>query len=252
MSSTAAAGTDARQSRDDVKACLTAAAIVAGSGFGALSLIWLAGDWPRRPGLYDYWTTTLGDGVLLPTFASLLVLAHRRLPATPGEDSAVLIGAIIGACAAALLQLTWLASADKPLNWTFKAAHRFNVAGDYHAVFMVAAAAFFGGMVALAGRRIWVLRRGDFPAAVEVARSRALALAGAVTLSFLMLAVVDDARAHSLTGATLLAAAGASVGWVVALAVVLGGALRHALRGVLVAMIAAVAVAGVAVVVGAL
>lgn len=71
-----------------------------------------------------------------------------------------------------------------------------------------------------------------------------------MTLSFFMLLVVDDARAHSLTGATLLAASSVCGGWLVALALVLGRAFRYALRGALISICTASALASVALLAG--
>lgn len=73
---------------------------------------------------------------------------------------------------AVTLQFAWLASADRPLNWTFASAHSFNFAGAFHAgFFTVVAAAFFGGVLALVAWRLRVLRRQDRLAALAIAQS---------------------------------------------------------------------------------
>ena len=124
-------------------------ALVAGgslfvTGFGALAT--LSRFYPKPedvPGLTDYLSATWGDSLLLPTSLAGLVYAYRSLPSV--EDRAlVVIGAVGGAAGGVLTQIQWLRDDNPQLNWTLPAAHVFNGAGVYHAVFLTLASSAFG------------------------------------------------------------------------------------------------------------
>jgi len=122
---------------------ITGAAIFV-AGFGVMNALWRLGDWPKDiRGLWDYRSATIGDGLLLPVAAGILVSARQRLPPAAKERALAAVFAVVGATAGAASQYVWLGDDHPELNWTFPEAHRFNAAGWYHAVFLTAASSFF-------------------------------------------------------------------------------------------------------------
>jgi hypothetical protein len=192
------------------------------AGFGALNAFWQLGDWRRDvPGLWDYRSATIGDGVLLPLAAGVLVAAGSRVPTAPRERIAITSAGILGATAGALLQIAWLRDPSPQLNWTLPAPHTFNAPGLYHAAFLTVASGLFSAWTM---RVLWRVRRhrSQDPARIEaMLRSPVAALLIGCLAGFVGLVVLDsyptrDAAASvssllwSVAG-TLLA--GAVVAW---------------------------------------
>jgi hypothetical protein len=116
-------------------------------------VLWIAGDWKRDvPGLFDYRSATVGDGLLLPALAACLVAGIRALPASPAATRprrlrASIVGATLaGAALGAGTQALWLLDASPRLNWTLPRPHAFSVAGWYHAAFITLACGTFAGL----------------------------------------------------------------------------------------------------------
>jgi hypothetical protein len=148
------------------------------AGFGAMNLFWRFGTWRRDvPGLWDYRSATIGDGILLPIAAGLLVTAGDQLRPASGEMRAVSAATVTGVLVAAVLQWVALRDNNPQPNWTLPAPHTLNIAGWYHAALLVVASGFFA---AFAMRVVWRARayRAVSPESVE----KLLASPGATVL----------------------------------------------------------------------
>src|SRR5690348_459732 len=67
------------------------------AGFGVFSVAWYLGQWRKDvPGFWDYRSPTIGDGVLLPVAAALLVVAGNSLPAVPREKLVAVVAGAVG------------------------------------------------------------------------------------------------------------------------------------------------------------
>ena len=138
------------------------------AGFGILAALWFSrAIWAplppeRLPGLFDYPSAYLGDSLLIPTAAVLLVAGARALPSVSRERAIAAIGAMVGASSLAALQVLWLVDDHPRRNWTLPAPHRFDLAGAWHAMYSVAIAAplLAGVIVLLAYRMNSALRVG--------------------------------------------------------------------------------------------
>jgi hypothetical protein len=163
------------------------------AGFGALFLFWGLGDWSRDlPGLWDYRSATIGDGLLLPVAAAALVAAARKLPAARYESLVVSGAAVLGLGAGVVLQLAWFWDPQPQLNWTIPAPHTFNTPGYYHAAFLIAASGFFSAWVTLV---LWRFRhcRAEHPKEVQAMLcSPVTALLIACLVGFTGLVVLDS------------------------------------------------------------
>jgi hypothetical protein len=168
------------------------AATIAASGFGALLLIYLLGDWTVGPGLLYFRSATWGDGLLLPAMASTLLAIARSHTPRPREH--VLAGAcgFLGGAAGTILQLSWLADPKPRLNWTFPAVGLFNAAGVYHAVFLALCSGLLSATLGLAlirSRGAWSLPAAS-PHAAETSARWIFVLCCA--FSFLALLIADN------------------------------------------------------------
>lgn len=129
------------------------------AGFGAMNLFWFFGAWRRDvPGLWDYRSATVGDGLLLPVAAAILIGAGNRLPQAPQERPFIGGTAVVGAICGTVLQVAWLQDPHPQLNWTIPQSHVFNAPGWYHAGFLVAASGFFAGAMM---RVLWRARQAE-------------------------------------------------------------------------------------------
>lgn len=114
------------------------------AGFGVMNVFWILG--PRDDslrGLYDYRSATVGDGLALPLVA--FGLAGASALVSPSKWR-FWIG-MLGATLAVATQAAWLVDPSPELNWTLPEAHKFNMAGWYHAAFMVAGGFALGWLV---------------------------------------------------------------------------------------------------------
>jgi hypothetical protein len=108
-------------------------------GFGALNVfsVLLPYD-PALRGLYSYFSSSVGDALLLPTMTFFLVRASlSRMPRNRIVTLATAIGALVGFGGGLALQIAWLSDPLPELNWTLPAPGVFNAAGWYHAAFLV-------------------------------------------------------------------------------------------------------------------
>lgn len=180
------------------------AALIAGSileaGFLVLLGLWLTREsWSDHdltylPGLFDYPSATLGDGLLLPLSAGLILAGLMSLPRTPRDRSVGVGFASAGAVVAATVQFLWLRDDDPGLNWTLPEPHLFNLAGWWHAVYFVAVASYFAATVALVAWRAHSARRTDQRAVVRaVLSSSGAGFALGALLSYSALAGIDSA-----------------------------------------------------------
>jgi hypothetical protein len=195
---------------------------VLAAGFIALAVFYsvLPHD-TALPGLFDFLSATWGDGLALPVMSGALVFAIGRLPPTP-RDLPVSIGAgLLGASLGVATQVQWLRADAPRLNWTLPRPHHFNVAGDYHAVFLVAMCALTAALWALV-----LLRFALAPGRLAVRRSAVAAclLAAAAGVAFVVLLVVDSQTDRSRAGTATVTAAGVGVGLVLVVVAIMTAA----------------------------
>lgn len=119
---------------------LAAGVVIFISGFGAMYLFWITGEYPSElPGLFFYYSSAIGDSILLPIIGAGFILfflnSDHILTATQKRIAAAF--GIAGALFGAALQISWLADPDIILNWTIPKTHYFNAPGWYHAAFLV-------------------------------------------------------------------------------------------------------------------
>src|SRR5258706_12394180 len=85
------------------------AALVFVCGFGALNLFWFLGSWPHDVlGLWDFRSATLGDGLLLPTAAAILVLGITNFQPATHERMVAGLCAAVGAAGGLLQQIAFV------------------------------------------------------------------------------------------------------------------------------------------------
>jgi hypothetical protein len=129
--------------------------------------------------------------------------------------------AVAGVLAGTALQVSWLNEPQPRVNWTLPAAGTFNLVGWHHAVFLIAACAFFAGASSAAVIRLRRESRSDTaasaPTAVAAAHVRSLGLVAVLFpgLAFTALLAEDNAAGDHvwayamvwLVGLTVLAIA---------------------------------------------
>lgn len=186
------------------------------SGFGALlTFSFVVSSRAALPGLFDFWSATWGDGLLLPVSAAALVYSLTKLqPPGRHERLIMVIAAATAAAAGAATQIQWLRDNHPRLNWTLPRPHHFNAAGIYHAIFLVAASATFAVLWAGVLLRLTAARR--LPRTSQAGRcqvSVALMIALSTGLGFVVLLALDNRpSAGTRAGhATVLAAATATI-----------------------------------------
>lgn len=109
-------------------------------GFGAMYLFWIFGTYPKElPGLFSYYSSGIGDSIFLPILSAgfTMFFLNSEYKLTKKQKIAPIVFSIIGAVSGIALQTSWLINPDIGLNWTIPKPHYFNVAGWYHAVFLV-------------------------------------------------------------------------------------------------------------------
>lgn len=117
-------------------------------GFGALAIIASTTEQPTGlPGMWDYWSGTIGDGILLPLVCAGLVSGVSRLKtlAVPGFRLGTALACLVGATAGAVSQATWLLDPNPRLNWMIIEVNTLSFAGWYHLVFLIITSAFICG-----------------------------------------------------------------------------------------------------------
>ena len=205
---------------------------VLGAGFGMMVAFWHMGRWDTRlPGFYSYRSAVLGDGVLLPLAASILTLACLRLPPAPSERRWLLSVAFVGCLTGAATQVLWLLDDNPRPNWTLPVAHHYNIAGVYHAVFLIVIAGFLASSLTLVLYRLRWLGTRKAQLASKLMRSWYANALVAALLSFVGILTLDNLASGGTT-------ATASTAVAVLLGILLvGGSLAWAAKGRLLATI---------------
>ena len=184
---------------------LVAAALTLAAGWGMMNLWWIRTQSTQLRGLYDYWSSTLGDGIVLPVMAYSLTRLGQLLPPRHTRRG-TLTGAVIGAIAGGAITISWLADSDPTPNWTLPYPGHFTAAGWYHAAFMIAALITFTAMFLDLITRLQtsITRRS------EVHRHFVVVLAAFASFGALLL--IDNRPTGSFSSAVTVAGASALLG----------------------------------------
>lgn len=176
------------------------------AGFGAMNLFWWLGHWRTDvPGLWDYRSATIGDGLLLPIAAGILVGAGDRLPRAERELLAVVAAGFLGGFAGVWVQWAALRDPHPEINWTSPAAHTLNAAGWYHAGLLVTVSGLFAGLIMRVLWRARDCRRTPACGETLTLRRPATTVVIACLLGFLGLLIVDLQRIRgTATGTAVL------------------------------------------------
>ncbi|GAA3776213.1 hypothetical protein GCM10022240_29680 [Microbacterium kribbense] len=127
-----------------------AAVLILAAGFGAMSILYMSVPYDHAlRGLYSYRSATWGDAVLLPLAGMALIFAIASAKRASRDWVAGMTGCGAGTIGGLLVQRAWLTDPDVNLNWTLPSPGHFNVAGWYHAVFLVLMSSFFLGCLML-------------------------------------------------------------------------------------------------------
>jgi hypothetical protein len=189
------------------RCALICAAVVWMGGFGTLTVFYAAMPrQPRLPGLFDFLSATWGDGLALPLMAAALVYAALTLPPARRERVVAIISGLAGAAIGVATQVQWLRDNAPRPNWTFPRAHHFNVAGVYHAIFLVTMCAFTTAL--------WLLIALRLAQATDVERSAIGAggiAAGSGAVFVVLLALDGRSAAATRAGAATTAATAAGL-----------------------------------------
>jgi hypothetical protein len=132
------------------KTGVIAALLTAIAGFGVLCVFWFLGSYdPSVPGLFDYRSATVGDGLLLPLVVGILAGGAISLKneTVPHRAQLTALAAIGGGATGVAVIWRWHEDPNPDLNWTWPAPHDFNGAGWAHSVFLVLAGAAVAGLL---------------------------------------------------------------------------------------------------------
>jgi hypothetical protein len=201
-----------------------AACTIFAFGFFALNIFSLLGAGASRlPGLYTSRAATVGDGILLPLLAYSLLQAVdlRRLRKSRYQAAFAIVGGILGVVIGAGVEVYDLSDPTAPLDWTYPAPHRYNLPGWYHTIFLVIAAGFYGGALALA--LVQLREQSRYDSAGAIRRVRSVGGLGALFpgLAFVCLLEEDDLTAYPHLFVIVVAT-------MIGMATVLGGLLAWA------------------------
>lgn len=176
------------------------------AGFGAMNLFWWLGHWRTDvPGLWDYRSATIGDGLLLPIAAGILVGAGDQLHRAKREILAVAAAGLLGALAGGWVQWASWHDPHPEINWTSPAAHTLNAAGWYHAGLLVTVSGLFAGLIMRVLWRARDCRRTPACGETLTLRRPATTVVIACLLGFLGLLIVDLQRIRgTATGTAVL------------------------------------------------
>lgn len=214
-----AKGRAAELARPGISRAIATGLGVCAAGFGAMNLFWWSGDWPTNVrGLWDYRSATIGDGILLPLAAAILVAAGDRLPNTSREGSVVAAVAAMAGLAGAVFQVIAILDDESELNWTLPAAHTLNAPGWYHAGLLVGMSALIAGLAARVLVRARAARMGPFPRIADSLRHPATSILVFCVAGFVGLLVLDI-HPVATTATGVAAGATAILGACIALAV---------------------------------
>ncbi len=88
---------------------LIAAGGVLTFGFGVMNAFWFLTRNPQNlPGHWDYRAPIVGDGLLLPIAAGVLVAAMESLPAATRERQIAIVAGLLGGAVGMYSQIAWL------------------------------------------------------------------------------------------------------------------------------------------------
>lgn len=204
-----------------VKGAIAAGAML-GTGFLAMNAFWKFGEWaPSQPGLWDYRSATLGDGVLLPLLAYALITEGAKLPRVRGESYWRAGLALTGIIGGVLVVRAWLMDPAASTNWTQPRQGELNAAGWWHAAFLALAS---GALLAMAGTLALRLRAATDEQVQQFARSPNAMLAIASAIGFAGLVLLDNIQ--STLNRSNVASIGASAGATVLALILLARYLR--------------------------
>jgi hypothetical protein len=181
------------------------------AGFGVLAGFYaIRSTPPELPGLYDYYSATLGDGILLPACIGCLLFSIQELSPARYERIASVCTGLGGAALGTITQLQWLSDDHPRLNWTIPEPHYFNAAGIYHAAYLVALSGIIPALWSVALLRI--IQVGNIAVARRKLAKRCLLAAFSSDALFAFLVIVDnqvstDTAATRATNRALIAGA---------------------------------------------
>src|SRR5215211_547966 len=113
-------------------------------GFGVLACWSVAAPGPDGvPGMWQYWSGTVGDAILLPSILGGLTAGAVKLSREGYVVGWALpaISGFLGVILGALSQLSWILDPEPRLNWMVIKPNSLSAAGWYHVVFLIAASA---------------------------------------------------------------------------------------------------------------
>jgi hypothetical protein len=226
------------------KRALVSALVIWIFGYGALRLFSSVATYPSElPGLDSFRSATWGDGVALPIYAAGLVLLRGQLP-KPKYASISIYAGILGLLAGCFVIWNWLYGTDQVLNWTMPQPGVLNLAGIWHAGFLISASAYFSFQTVDFGCRLRAMLSSSrgIQTGRRILRSGTFVVTMSAINSYIILAAVDGAKASSSRAglSSLIALA-------IALSVILIGLLwvaRGATRDMWVAFLVGSLVAG--------
>ncbi len=227
--------------------------VVLAGGFGVLAALWFSrGIWWAAPpgnlaGLFHFPSAYVGDSLLLPAAAGVMVAGVRLLPRARYERATALVAGLLAASGAVATQLLWLADDHPRGNWTLPAPHRFNVAGKWHAAFFVVSATVLAVLLTLlAGRLGAALRGPERERAENVLRGAGPSLLFVSLFAYAGLAIHDSLAPTLASGSSLVGVVTTAAFVFVVAALVLRRAFTllvpHLVLGAIAALAAVVAV----------
>lgn len=127
-------------------------------GFGAMWLFWNYVTYPAYlPGLFSYYSSSIGDSFFLPimssTFTLFFLIPDNKVIISKHTKKLIYCIILTGCITGIALQFHWLTNPNIGLNWTLTKPRHFNVAGWYHAVFLVS----MFGLVCFFFVRLWII-----------------------------------------------------------------------------------------------
>jgi hypothetical protein len=207
---------------------------------------------PGLPGLGSFPSASIGDTVLIPLSAFLLVLAIRRRPRAPHERILTGLAAIAAAAVGSAAQASWLHDRRPRPNWTLPRPGHFTAAGWWHAAYFVATSALFFALTVLLVLRVREERRKNQTSSPPSPRPGTPVLIAA-TGTYLALAGHDSAAGKPgwASGSSLILVGVALVAAAVLTGLALGRASRILLRPSLLGLAATAALTTLTIGIGA-
>ena len=232
---------------------LTASFVCMLGGFGVTGISALIVDVPPGvPSMYDYWSGTIGDLLLLPLIVFGLTRAIGLLSGRHGVVPSwwSVAAGMAGAAAGAISQLAWLVDPEPRVNWMLIEPHVFSPIGWYHAAFVIVVAGYVTGATVELLLRARRLRRHTVPPRdrlISVLGGNGAAVVITAGVLFAVTVVADSyvSRATSSSAATILALVGAFVAAALLALLLVGKDSQLLLGPILVAAFTAASVIGI-------